>query len=282
MKPEHDLDLAEEHPLAWRLGRSLEPPAESADPPLADATLRAYRDGTLDVEQRRRVEAALAADPVAREQLASLAGRSATAPSVAVRDRVLEAFDRAFDRDQQAEVLVWRPRRQVLVGGLAAAAALILALAFWWSPAGQLEPLPADVAWSVAASGLAEVRGAPSAATPERVRLTPQTRLRIEATPDRAVADVAFTIYHRAPDGVVSEVDLAGAVVDTARGAAVVEIVAERVVGSTPGPSTVVLAVARSGAAPTAGEVAEALAEGRVEGFGWRLHPMDVELVPPP
>lgn len=181
--------------LLWEMSRSDE--IEGTAGP-DDETLRAWREGELDEAEARAVEAALAASPETRERLAARAGVEAEAPPPALRRRTLERFGPSRDAGGQRW---WKPV-------VALAASLVVALGLLQLfRTGDPEPLPGDLAFDVAVSGLADTRGTgtPAAgmetdAAAPPVAAHPETRLRFAVMPrGSAVADLDFGLYRLLP-----------------------------------------------------------------------------------
>ncbi|MEM8932224.1 MAG: hypothetical protein AAGE94_13670 [Acidobacteriota bacterium] len=287
MQSDHDSDrhdaVDDEPEMLWHLGRRFDPPRSAAS--LDDAELEAYRRGAVTAERRAEIEQLLVGDPSARDRLAALAGRAAAAPS-AGREQALAAFDRSFAErpSPPGRVLPWRAaRRGRLAGALALAASLIVAASLWLLPGEPSASLPPDIRWSVVGIGAAEIRGeVPSVDDTAPVRVTIDGRLRLEATPDRAVAEVDFGIFRRAVDGSLDGVALEPSWIETDRGAARIDATAGELVGDAFGRRQIVLVVAAGGAMPSAAEVAAVLDGERPESATWRAHPIEVEVVDRP
>ena len=190
----------EPHELLWELPR-----AEGNDdlPAPADATLKAYRAGTLDAPARAQVEWELAGSRQGRTRLAELAG---------VR---LDA----------------RPRRPVRIGYVAAAlaAAASLVLMIWIARPPSSPGLPA---FDLRVEGLATDRGTAGSA---RARAGTSVRVTVEARGD-AVPNVRFSAYRLEAGTLTRLAEPADVVVDVDRGNARLTAPAERLVG--PGPGT--------------------------------------------
>lgn len=189
----------EPHELLWELPR-----AEGQDdrPAPADATLEAYRAGTLDASARARVEWELAGSRKGRARLAELAG---------VR---LEA----------------RPGKPVRIGHVAAAlaAAASLVLMIWIASPPDSRGLPA---FDLRVEGLATDRGTAGSA---RARAGMSVRVTVEARGD-SVPNVRFSAYRLATGRLTRLAEPADVAIEVERGNALITARAERLVGPEPG-----------------------------------------------
>jgi len=273
--------------LLWELSRLSGSPARrgesqgaSRDLDLDEETLRAWRDGRLQEAEAEAVEARLASSSEARARLAALAAVEPEAPPPALRHRVLERFG---TRPSQGLVRWWKP-----VVGLAASLLVAVGIGYLLLGRGP-SPLPAELAFDLAASGLAEHRGEAPPVAGGAIQAYAETRVRLEVTPRAAgAAGLDFGLY-RVRGGHLERLAPPGAVdarveLRVERGAATLSAQAVELVGPEPGRSTLYVVVARQGDLPppvveVSGEEPEAL----LAAAGRRLvYSQSITLLPTP
>lgn len=216
--------------------------------------ITAYREGRLDENQARSLEALLARHRQARRRLAEAAGVGAIGPSPASRERALRAFDETFAerREQRRQPRTWSRRRWSAAAAIAASVVLAVTLSV-----NGPQPLPDGLAYEVAAYGLAEQRSAPTGEAV--VKALPATTIRLEVTPHEvAEGEVEFGLY-RLRDRQLERL-LPGSTLrlEVERGSAVFAGRAGDLLAAREGEHSLYVAVARPGNLP----VRQALAEG--------------------
>ena len=243
MKPE------EPDEQLWEMARLDDPDGAEEGGGLSDGTLRAWREGRLPEAETEDVEARLSRSPSARARLRELAGLETGAPGplrAELRQRVLAGFGKPERR---------RPQRWIPMAAAAAlAASLIFAVIFLRAPSG----LPPGLAYDVSARGLAAERStAPDPADiTGPVQAYPDTPVWLEVSPQGAAEeDVEFGLY-RVREGRLERIETGPSLtVETNRGAARFQALAEDLVGPRPGIRDVYVVVSREGDLPAGGSL---------------------------
>lgn len=262
-------------------GASAPPPGDPPD----EATLAAYREGSLEPAVALRVERWLAASPALRERLAALAEVELPAPPRRIRDRWLADATSTNAGGRLRLPSSWLAAAAVIL----AAVGLLVLLARFDSPrrGGEGAALPE---FTVVARGIAPVRGPSGEAARRTVEARPGTPVRVTITAEAAVgAGLDYALYRlRDRDaGRLERVDLdPRAERRLHRGAAELVLPAELLVasGRAPESSFFWVAVAPEGRLPselTAGDDPRAslaaASGGRVYRIALRFRPADAD-----
>ena len=208
--------------LLWELPR-----AESLDdaPAPPDATLIAYRAGTLPSREGTRVEWRLAGSRLGRARLAELAGIRLDAParSTGARGRIVAAT-------------------------LAVAASIVLATLFVLKRGEPELPAPRPLPeFALRAEGLAPTRGIPGDA---RALADGRVRVFVEPRGD-AIPGLSFAAYRLDESGLTRLVEPAEVAVEIDRGSAILTATAARLVGPTVGTRPFFVVVAERALLPS-------------------------------
>lgn len=241
--------------LLWSAARPIDDDLTvdaSGDAAVDREELLAYREGRLPVDRRNALERRLLGSAALRGRLAASAGIGIEPPA-AVRERVLEHFDRERGRPAATEgatpaeggrLLNFRPRLRGVVGALVAASLFVVAGLLLVT--GE-RSLPADLRYELRASGLREERGPGDSQEAEILRALPTTRIELELIPDRSIAGVELAIYRQRPGSPAERVEVAPEWLEVRDGLIRIEAKACDLLGTSPGRGQLLLALGLGG-----------------------------------